>query len=80
MMPRYIISMRELYDRDLRRGLHGADTGFGTLSQSIASQNMPVSAITFADVAVGQDQIMEGNGNELEAIRMQPLGDNTDLV
>lgn len=41
---------------------------------------MPVSAITFADVAVGQDQIMEGNGNELEAIRMQPLGDNTDLV
>ena len=79
-MPRFIISVRELYDLELRRGWQGDDTGFGVLSQPISSQNAPVSAIAFADVAPGQDQAMDGDTNESETIRLEPWGDDTDQV
>ena len=75
MMPRFIISVRELYDRDPRRDWEGVDTGFGVLSQPIAGQNGPVSAIAFADIALGQDDVVEGEPNQLEL-----LGDNTRQV
>lgn len=76
MMPRFIISVRELYDDDLHRCWQGVDTGFGTLSQPIASHNAPVSAIIFADVARGQDQPVEAlDANESDVIQLQPLGD-----
>ena len=80
LMPRFIISVRELYDRNLHRRWQGVDTGFGVLSQVIASENAAVSAIAFADVAPGQDQAVEGDANELEAIRLEPLGDHTGHV
>ena len=80
MMPRCIINVRELYERDLRGHWEGVDTGFGALSQPIASQNAPVSAIAFADVAPGQDEIVEGDTNESEAIRFEFLGNNTHYV
>ena len=80
MMPRFIVSVRELYDRDIHRGRQGIDTGFGVLSQPLASQNAPVSAIAFADVALGQDEVVEVDANESEAIRLEPLGDNTHPV
>ena len=80
LMPRFIISVRELYDRDLHRRRQGVDTGFGVLSQAIASENAVVSAIAFADVTPGQDQAAEGNANELEVIRPEPLGDDTGNV
>ena len=78
MIPRFIIGVRELYDRDLQRRWQGIDSGFGVLSQPIASQIGPISAIAFADVAPGQDQVveLEGDANESEAIRLEPLGDN----
>lgn len=80
IMPRFIISVRELYDRD-RHGWQGAgvDTGFG-VQQPIASQNAALSAIAFADVAPGQGQAAEGDANESEGIQLEPLGDNTRQV
>ena len=74
-MPRFIISVRELYDH--ASGLHGVDTGFGALSQPIASQNIPMLVIAFAGVAPGQDQVTEGGGNESEPTRPEQLGDST---
>jgi len=63
-MPRFIISVREAYDRDVRRcGWQGGDTPFGVLSQSI---------VGFVDVESGRDQVGEGNS---EAIRLEVLGD-----
>jgi hypothetical protein len=82
-MPRFIISVRELYDRDLRGGLQGIDTGFGVLSQSIASDNVVVSAIAFAGVASeqGQGQVVEDDeDDESEAIRLEARGDLTRQV
>ena len=75
-MPRFIISVRELHDRDHRRGWQGVDTGFGGSSQNV----LPVSATAFADVAPGEDQVVEVDANESEGIRLEPLGDNTHRV
>ena len=84
MMPRFIINVRELYDRDIRHGWQGVDTGFGVLSQPLASQNAPVSAIAFAEVTPGQesqDEVVEENAaNEPETIRLEPFGDNMHQV
>jgi hypothetical protein len=80
IMPRFIISVRELYNRDHRRGWQGVDTGFGMSSQPTASRNAALSAIAFADIAPGQDQVVEGDVNESEGIRLEPLGDNTHQV
>jgi hypothetical protein len=48
MIPQLIISVRELYDRDLRHCWQGIDTGFGVLSQPVSSENTVGSAIAFA--------------------------------
>jgi len=77
IMPRFIISMRELYDRDLRPRWQGIDTGFGVLSQHIASQNVAVSTISFAEVATGQGRGQEGG---TEAIQLEELGDGAHQV
>ena len=79
MMPRFIVSMRELHDRDLRARWQGIDTGFGVLSQPIASDNAVVSAIAFVDVAPWQsrDQVVE---DDEEAIRLEARGDGTRQV
>ncbi|KAF8439990.1 hypothetical protein L210DRAFT_2194096 [Boletus edulis BED1] len=65
LMPRFIISVRELYDSELR--VHGIDTGFGALSHPISSRNAVVSSIAFADVTPGQ--VVEGEAVESEAIQ-----------
>ncbi|KAI9568572.1 hypothetical protein HD554DRAFT_2099129 [Boletus coccyginus] len=77
MMPRLIISMRELYDRDLRAHWQGIDTGFGMLSQPISSENAAGSTIAFADVTTGQGQLEEGAS---EAIRLEESGDDMHQV
>ena len=77
-MPRFIISVRELYDHDLRRRWQGIDTGFGMLSQpGVSSRNAAMSAIEFAEVAPGQP---EGEVDDSEAIRLEMLGDGTRQV
>jgi len=79
IMPRFIISVRELYDRDLRARWQGIDTGFGVLSQPIASQNVALSATSFVDVATGPGQGQEQEG-DAEAIRPEELGDGSHQV
>ena len=82
MMPRFIISMRELYDHDLRAHWEGIDTGFGVLSHSIASGNAVMSAIAFAEVAPGQgqDRVADGDEDDSEVMRLEVLGDGVHQV
>ena len=84
IMPRFIISVRELYDRDLRRRWQGIDTGFGVLSQPVSSGNAAVSVIRFADAAPGQveGQEAEGEVDNSEVIRLETRmsGDGTRRV
>ncbi|KAH0834170.1 hypothetical protein J3R83DRAFT_11477, partial [Lanmaoa asiatica] len=81
MMPRFIISVRELYDRDVRRRCQGIDSGFGVFSQPISSQNGAISAIAFAEVTPEQGHIVEGNADESEAmLEFEVMGDNTREV
>jgi hypothetical protein len=81
IMPRFIISVRELYDRDLHRRWQGIDTGFGVLSQPVSSGNAAMSAIRFADVAPVQEggQVVEGVVDDSEAIRLE-MRDGPRLV
>lgn len=79
MIPRFIISMRELYDRDLRDRWQGIDTGFGVLPESIASENAAVSTVAFTDTS-GHDQIVEGNVDDSEGIQLVAVGDGARQV
>ena len=81
MSPRFIISIRELYDRDLHGRWNGIDSGFGVLSQAVSGEDAVVAAIAFADVNPGQEegQAVEGEGDS-EGIRLEPLGDGTQQV
>ena len=76
MMPRFIISMRELYDHDLCGHWQGIDTGFSR------SSHVSVSAIQFADAAPGQveGQVAEDEVDESEAIRLEMLEDGMHQV
>ena len=82
IMPRFIISVRELYDRDLSGRWQGIDTGFGVSSQPSSSGNAAVSAIEFTDVVPGQEQgqVAEGEVDDSEAIRLEMLEDGTRQV
>ena len=73
IMPRFIISVRELYDRDLRGRWQGVDTGFGVFSQTVCSGNVAMSAIQFADVAPGKEegQVGEGEVDDSETIQLE---------
>jgi len=76
IMPRFIISVRELYDRDLRAQWQGVDTGFGVSSQPMVGQHWAVvSAIAFADVTPGQDQVVEGDADDSEGVRPDVAAD-----
>ena len=81
-MPRFIVSIRELYARDLHGHWQGIDTGFGMSSQPISSGNMAVSAIEFADVAPEQEQgqAAEDEVDDSEAILLGMSGDGTRQV
>ena len=77
-MPRFIISVRELYDHDSGRS-QGIDTGFGVTSQPVFSENAAASAIEFAGVAARQEQgrVAEGEVDDSGANRLEMLGDGT---
>ncbi|KAF8419134.1 hypothetical protein L210DRAFT_3577675 [Boletus edulis BED1] len=51
-IPRLVISMRELYDRDIRGRFH-IDTGFGVVSRSNAGHDTTMSAMVFVDETQG---------------------------
>ena len=81
IMPRFIISVRELYDRDLRGRWQGIDTGFSVFPQTVSSGNAAMSAMQFADVALGQDEghVAEGEVDDSQAIRLE-MRDGTRQV
>lgn len=70
MMPRFFLSVRELYDRDSRGRCQGTDTGSDVFSQHTTSENGVVSMIAFAP---GQQETMSMEGRlaeDLEAIQL----------
>ena len=83
-MPRFIISVREMYDHDARGHRQEIDTGFGLSSQTVYSENAAVSAIKFAGVASARrqerGQVAEGEVDDSEAIRLDTLGDGSRRV
>ncbi|KAG9310222.1 hypothetical protein JVU11DRAFT_9867 [Chiua virens] len=65
IIPRFIIGIRELYDRDHRaRRCQGVDTGFGISSQPSGGEDrMEMSTIAFTDGA-SEGQIMERDADD----------------
>ena len=82
MMPRFIISMRELYDRDCCSRWKGIDSRFGVLSQPAASTNVVMSAIAFADVNFqqGESQVVGNGAEDSEVIPSEMLRDGANQV
>ena len=79
MLPRFIIGIRELYDRDSHRDCGGMDSGFGILSRPATDENQTVSAIAFADITpeqpesqAAEDHMGESAG---EIIPLEVVGD-----
>ncbi|KAG6380460.1 hypothetical protein JVT61DRAFT_8603 [Boletus reticuloceps] len=64
LIPRFIIGIRELYDRDIHGGFH-IDTGFGVVSHSNAGSDTSVSGGT-------------SNSSDLEMGRVHESGLNED--
>jgi hypothetical protein len=79
-MPRFIISVRKLSEDDLRARWQGIDSGFGVLLQPIASEDGALAAIAIVDVAPDQDQVVEGDAGDSEAIRLEVVGDGARQV
>ena len=65
IMGRFIISIRELYHRDLRDRWQGIDTGFGVFSQ----------AIDFVDVNLEQGETVDDVADDSRMIRLEAVGD-----
>ena len=73
MMPRFVIKMRELYDKDSRGRLEGIDSAFGISSRSgdVAGRDHFVSGIAFAGVDSrpgeegGEEIQLEDRGNDV---------------
>ena len=80
IMPRFIISIRESYDRDLLSLQKGTDTAFGVFSTQIANGNTVLSAMDFADGITGQTQTFEYDLEDSRAIRLDGLGDRVHQV
>ena len=76
LIPRFIIGVREMYDRDTR-GRVRVDTGFGALGQQEDSNTL-VSTIAFADGNLGQALVGDVGG--LEEIQLEVAGNGTHRV
>jgi len=91
-MPRFIISVRELYDRDLTARWQGVDTGFGVLSQpkfagalteQVRSQveEEDTEATRAEELSDSAHQVADGDADNSEVIRFEILGgDGTHQV
>ena len=53
-MPRFIMAIRELYDRDSRDGWRGVDTGFGMFSEPVYGGNEEEVSAVFQVRAIVQ--------------------------
>ncbi|KAF8119657.1 hypothetical protein EV363DRAFT_1495117 [Boletus edulis] len=65
LIPRFVISIRELYDHDIRGRFH-IDTGFGVQSRSNDGLDTTVSAMVFVDVNQGPE--VEGSTDNSEDV------------
>ena len=81
-MPRFIISVRELYDRDLRRRWQGIDSGFSVMSQGVSTEMELASGIAFVDVAQEESRTMvgDGDGDNSGAIQLEEVGTSAHKV
>lgn len=79
ILPRFIVGVREMHERDPTRGWEGIDSAFGALSQPIVSENTAVSAITFPDFASGQTQILEEDDVEAIQLEVMPIRYDQEL-
>ena len=73
-MPRFIISIRELYDRDLQNRWQGIDTGFGVL---VASGDADGTTIVLGDVGPEERQAVERDAGDSEGIQLEVIRDGT---
>ena len=80
IIPRFIIGIRELYDRDLRRRWQGIDTGFGVFSPPISSENARLSTIAFVDIRPEGGLSVQGSTDDSEAIQLDVFGDGAREV
>ncbi|KAF8452885.1 hypothetical protein L210DRAFT_3519893 [Boletus edulis BED1] len=65
IIPRFIIGIRELYDRDIRGGFH-IDTGFGVGSRSNAGSDTTLSVMVFVEDQGSQAEDGTSNTSDLE--------------
>ena len=78
LVPRFIISVRQIYDRDVRGRLH-VDTGFGAMGQHVDSEDTFVSTIAFVD-GQGGGQALEDNVDGSGGIRLKVTGGRVRLI
>ena len=71
IMPRFIIGIRELYDRDIREQWQGVDTGFGRSLVPSSRGNGGVSATAF-----GSATLVGGRAGDAEAIALGEVRDD----
>ena len=74
LVPRFVLSLRELYDCDRDGRWGGIDTAFGGSSQPISSRDVAASAIAFAEVSSGEDPAVEGRADDMEGTRLGAVG------
>jgi len=69
IVPRFIISIRELYDHEAHYSWKGVDTGFGVLSQCVVRVNggASMTSISFAD----DDLLLENDSNGSDVIVLE---------
>lgn len=75
-MPRLIISIRELYDREPRGRGQRMNSGLSMPRQPTSRENDAVSVISFLDISPagqGQRLVVEGVGSESEPEELIPL-------
>jgi hypothetical protein len=75
-IPRFIISVRELYDRDLRGRWQEIDTGFSVPSRSNAGLDGTLSGMVFMDVSlVRHGPAVEGDMDDSDTISALEVGE-----
>ena len=79
-MPRFIISIRELYHRDLRKRWQGIDTGFGVFSQPNSSGDTTISGIGFADDMWEQEEAVDDGADDSRGIPLEGVEDRVHPV
>lgn len=79
-MPRFIISVRELYDRDIRGHWQGIDTRFGATSRGVSGHKGRTSTIAFADAGQEESRTLHDDGGAPGDIQLETVGEGSRHV